>query len=109
MDSDFRKANKDMEYETLLRGQAPNPPGGRGLRDDDVAHLYYTSGTTGRPKGVMLTHKNVKSHALGAIAELNLSRQGSLVPRGPPLSFGGRVGDVCHHMGRREARAPACL
>jgi fatty-acyl-CoA synthase len=66
------EGQKDVEYETLLRGQAPNPPEGRGLRDDDVAHLYYTSGTTGRPKGVMLTHKNVKSHALGAIAELNL-------------------------------------
>jgi acyl-CoA synthetase (AMP-forming)/AMP-acid ligase II len=41
-------------------------------REDDVAHLYYTSGTTGRPKGVMLTHKNVCLHALGTIAELKL-------------------------------------
>jgi acyl-CoA synthetase (AMP-forming)/AMP-acid ligase II len=62
-----------MHYEELLSGSSANPPGNRGLRDDDVAHLYYTSGTTGRPKGVMLTHKNVKSHALGTIAELNLT------------------------------------
>jgi acyl-CoA synthetase (AMP-forming)/AMP-acid ligase II len=40
---------------------------------DNVAHLYYTSGTTGRPKGVMLTHKNVCLHALGTIAELKLT------------------------------------
>ena len=40
--------------------------------ENDVAHLYYTSGTTGRPKGVMLTHKNVCLHALGTIAELKL-------------------------------------
>jgi len=39
---------------------------------DDVAHLYYTSGTTGRPKGVMLTHGNVCLHALGTVAELGL-------------------------------------
>ncbi len=40
---------------------------------DDVAHLYYTSGTTGHPKGVMLTHRNVWLHALAAVAELGLS------------------------------------
>jgi acyl-CoA synthetase (AMP-forming)/AMP-acid ligase II len=40
--------------------------------ENQVAHLYYTSGTTGRPKGVMLTHKNACSHALGTIAELKL-------------------------------------
>lgn len=39
---------------------------------DDVAHLYYTSGTTGVPKGVMLTHANVLAHSLGAMAELGI-------------------------------------
>ena len=42
------------------------------VEENQVAHLYYTSGTTGQPKGVMLTHKNVCSHALGTIAELKL-------------------------------------
>jgi acyl-CoA synthetase (AMP-forming)/AMP-acid ligase II len=42
---------------------------------EQVAHLYYTSGTTGHPKGVMLTHRNVWAHALGAIAELGLSER----------------------------------
>jgi acyl-CoA synthetase (AMP-forming)/AMP-acid ligase II len=42
------------------------------VKENDVAHLYYTSGTTGRPKGVMLTHKNVCLHSLGTIAELKL-------------------------------------
>ena len=42
------------------------------IDENRVAHLYYTSGTTGRPKGVMLTHKNVCHHALGTIAELKL-------------------------------------
>lgn len=44
-------------------------PGGA----DAVAHLYYTSGTTGRPKGVMLTHRNVATHAAAAVAELALT------------------------------------
>lgn len=42
---------------------------------DGVAHLYYTSGTTGHPKGVMLTHRNVWVHALSAVAELGLSER----------------------------------
>ncbi|MFY9341014.1 MAG: long-chain-fatty-acid--CoA ligase [Planctomycetota bacterium] len=40
---------------------------------DEPAHLYYTSGTTGTPKGVVLTHRNVTTHALAAIAELGLA------------------------------------
>lgn len=37
------------------------------LRGGDLATLVYTSGTTGRPKGAMLTHDNLSSNAAGAI------------------------------------------
>ncbi|HEX5054344.1 MAG TPA: AMP-binding protein [Planctomycetota bacterium] len=40
---------------------------------DDPAQLYYTSGTTGTAKGVVLTHRNVCTHALTAARELGLS------------------------------------
>ena len=63
----------NLDYEKLLESHPDEPPPAPAIFDDDVAHLYYTSGTTGRPKGVMLTHKNVKSHALGTIAELHLT------------------------------------
>ena len=67
------KEDNMLDYEPLLADQQKSPPPQGAIQDDDVAHLYYTSGTTGRPKGVMLTHKNVKSHALGTIAELHLT------------------------------------
>ena len=36
------------------------------INPDDVSCIIYTSGTGGRPKGVMLTHKNIYSNLLGA-------------------------------------------
>jgi len=63
--------HRDVYYEDLLSGASPGPS--EALGEADIAQLYYTSGTTGRPKGVILTHKNVTVHSLGAIAELNLT------------------------------------
>ncbi len=41
------------------------PPQGREPAEDDIASLIFTSGTTGRPKGVKLTHKNFTSLVAG--------------------------------------------
>ncbi|MCP3916101.1 MAG: long-chain-fatty-acid--CoA ligase [bacterium] len=43
------------------------------VTEDAVAQLYYTSGTTGRPKGVMLTHANLVAHAEAATSELEIA------------------------------------
>ncbi len=42
----------------------------------DLATIVYTSGTTGEPKGVMLTHENLSSNALTAFTELGDTRKG---------------------------------
>jgi fatty-acyl-CoA synthase len=64
---------RDLTYEGVLSGSDPDGCAEVQITGEDVAQIYYTSGTTGRPKGVMLSHKNVYSHALGAIAELHLT------------------------------------
>jgi long-chain acyl-CoA synthetase len=44
------------------------------LTDDDVAALLYTAGTTGRPKGVLLTHGNVGSNVRTVAASTRITR-----------------------------------
>jgi acyl-CoA synthetase (AMP-forming)/AMP-acid ligase II len=63
----------DELLERLLAATPPLAP--VAVAPDAPAHLYYTSGTTGEPKGVVLTHRNVTRHAQLAIAALGLDER----------------------------------
>lgn len=49
------------------------------LDEEDVASLLYTSGTTGNPKGVMLTHRNNYLHAMSLMHHLRVSDRDTLL------------------------------
>jgi fatty-acyl-CoA synthase len=55
-------------YDDLLSVSPPFHCDFMQIDEDSVAELFYTSGSSDRPKGVMLTHRNVYLHALSVIA-----------------------------------------
>ncbi len=56
-----------QDHERLLAGAAPQPDAE--AAESDLAGIFYTGGTTGRSKGVMLSHRNLMSNARNMLCE----------------------------------------
>jgi len=63
---------------------------------DDMAWLFYTSGTTGRPKGVMITHRNLLAMTLCYFADVDQIGPGDCVVHAAPLSHGSGLYGLPH-------------
>jgi fatty-acyl-CoA synthase len=72
-----------LEWEDFLAGASTIPPGALAERQahldfDDVINVQYTSGTTGSPKGAMLTHHNILNNGFWVGERMRLTHHDRL-------------------------------
>ena len=70
-----------VDYEGLIRDNAPMEDSYR--HDSDLAGIFYTGGTTGFPKGVMLTHISIWTSSLSLVPLMEMSNRSSYLHAAP--------------------------
>jgi long-chain acyl-CoA synthetase len=83
------------EFDRML---ASNPIAAVPRDAGDLAWLFYTSGTTGRPKGASLSHRNLAAASYAYLAEVNAVGTGDVLFHAAPMSHGSGLYLMAHVM-----------
>jgi len=81
------------EYDRLAGGEAMDLVPAAA---DDPAWLFYTSGTTGQPKGATLTHRNMMTMTLSYLADLDRISAEDAIIHAAPMSHGSGLYALPH-------------
>ncbi|MCC3306199.1 AMP-binding protein [Sneathiella sp. HT1-7] len=83
----------DKYYEALVRNEGIDIVA---VSEEDPAWIFYTSGTTGRPKGATLSHRNLMGMALRYYADIDPVSSDDCYLHAAPLSHGGGLYGLPH-------------
>lgn len=83
----------EHSYDSVI-GDQPDTPIRSAVDADDLALLIYSSGTTGSPKGVMLSHSNMLWNALNQVLSQNITSHDRTMATAPLAHIGGLAGNV---------------
>ncbi len=95
-----------LSFEDLLANHAPIDASER--NGDDLAAIYYTGGTTGRSKGVMLSHRNLTYNVLQSAPVLGINEDDVYLHSAPMFHIADSIGGlVASTVGATHVFVPA--
>src|SRR4029078_9222360 len=68
-----RSGREGVLHYTTLRAEGGRDVEPASIAEDDLLTINYTSGTTARPKGVMITHRNAYLNAVGTLVHVHMT------------------------------------
>ena len=93
-----------QDYQALF-ALPPSPISARA--GEDLAWLFYTSGTTGKPKGVMLSHRNLMTMGLTYFVDVDAIAPHDAIAYAAPMSHGAGIYAIPHVMAGARHVVPA--